>query len=266
MAPVAPPTCKRVGVTVTIQPLNCGTLTAPRSSFVRGADDDELSVPVPSWLIRHPDGIVLFDTGMHEDLSRPSELLDQVSLFFQVGCNSTNLVSARLQAAGVDPADVDVVIASHLHFDHIGGLSQLPEARLVVHADEWAAGFDDELASTNALSRADFDLGHDVVTVEGEHDLFGDGRVVTIPTPGHTPGHQSLRVRTDGPDGEREVVLCGDCAYFESTLAGGALPPFGHDAEAQAASIARLRAMRDEGALVIPGHDPLTFRTLPELL
>ena len=81
-----------------------------------------------------------------------------------------------------------------------------------------------------------------------------------IPTPGHTPGHQSLRVRL----ADREVVLAADCAYFTATLAGGPLPPIGHDHAQHAASLDRLRAMAAAGATVIPGHDRDSFDALPE--
>lgn len=249
-------------MTVTIEPLHCGSLTAPRHRFERGAGEAPIALPVPSWLIRHPGGTVLFDTGMHEDLTHDSELFRSLSALFDIRCSTEHLVRARLAERGVDPAEVDVVIASHLHFDHVGGLGQLPNARLVVQAAEWRAGTDEDLAAANAFRREDYELGHEVVAVDGEHDVFGDGRLTCLPTPGHTPGHQSLRVRLH----ERDVVLCGDCAYFESTLAGGELPPHCHDRDAQATSVTTLRRRREEGALVLPGHDPLTFRTLPALL
>lgn len=246
----------------TIQQLACGTLTAPGSMFELDGDDAPVTVPVPAWLVRHPRGTVLFDTGMHAELLAPGPLLDLVSLFFAVGIDGSHLVAAGLEAVEVAPRELDMVVLSHLHFDHAGGLAQLPDARVVVQADEWSAGLDDDLAAANGFRREDFDLGHDVLAVRGEHDLFGDGAVVCVPTPGHTPGHQSLRVRTT----TREVVLCGDCAYFERTLTGGALPPIGHDAEQQAASIERLRDLQRQGALLVPGHDPDVLAGLPAVI
>lgn len=214
----------------TIQQLHCGTLTAAASMFERGASEEGTTVPVPAWLVRHPRGTLLFDCGMHPDLISSGPLLDLVSLFFTVGLGESELVGSSLRCADMDPAEVDVVVLSHLHFDHVGGLAQVPDARVVVQTDEWAAGLDDDLAAANGFRREDYDLGHDVLAVQGEHDLFDDGSVVCLPTPGHTPGHQSLRVRL----AEREVVLCGDCAYFERTLTGGPLPPVSHDPEQQA--------------------------------
>ncbi len=247
---------------VTIEPLHCGTLTSGRSMFEAGATDDPITIPVPSWLIRHPKGLVLVDCGMHGDLAGPSDYLELVSMFFGVGIEPGQLIGDALGRVEVDPADIDVVVLSHLHFDHAGGLSQIPNATVVVQADEWAAGGDDDLVAANSFVATDYRLGHAIVEADGEHDLFGDGLVTCIPTPGHTPGHQSVRVRL----ADREVVLCGDCAYFEETLNGGALPPVGHDAEQQARSIAALEAMRTAGALLIPGHDPDTFAALPSRL
>lgn len=228
--------------------------------FETGADDTEIEIPVPAWLIRHGDDLALFDCGMHADLTRATPAREVVELFFGLHVTADDLVGARLTAAGVDPADIDVVILSHLHFDHVGGLAQVPNARVIVQTTEWAAGFDPDLAAANSFSPSDFDLGHDVVRVDGEHDVFGDGRVVCVPTPGHTPGHQSLKVRLR----DHEVVLCADCAYFTSTLDGGPLPPIGHDHVAQLASIERLRTMRAAGASLVPGHDPVTFAALPD--
>lgn len=249
-------------MTVTVEPLHCGTLTAARSMFETGADDRSLTIPVPAWLIRHEQGTVLFDCGMHTDLLAAGPVRDTIELFFGVGATADDMIGARLREHDVDPTDVDIVVLSHLHFDHTGGLAQVPDARVVVQAAEWAAGLDDDWAPTNGFRRDEYDLGHDRQVVDGEHDLFGDGAVTCMPTPGHTPGHQSLRVRLS----DREIVLCGDCAYFETTLAGGPLPPIGHDHDAQAASIARLNRLGAAGALLVPGHDPAVMARLPARL
>ncbi len=246
-------------MTISIEPLSCGTLTAGRGMFEQGESDDPVVLPVPTWLVRHPAGTLLFDTGMHPDLAGPSEFLDGVSLFFEVGLTPDELVGARLADAGVDPSDIDVVVLSHLHFDHTGGLTQVPDAKVIVQADEWAVAMDDDLAAAANFRPAEFRLGHDVLAIDGDHDVFGDGLVTCIPTPGHTPGHQSLRVRL----ADREVVLAADCAYFERTLDGGVLPPLAHDHEQHARSLERLRVMRAGGATVIPGHDAEAFAALP---
>src|SRR6185369_15643255 len=106
----------------------------------------------------------------------------------------------------------------------------------------------------------DFDLGHDVRVVDGEFDLFGDGRVVCVPTYGHTPGHQSLLVRLDGGD----VVLAGDACYFKQTLDELRLPLVVNDAAAMLASLHRLRALAAVGTRVVYGHDPDLWTMLPE--
>lgn len=230
--------------------------------FESDGTNERITIPVPSWLIEHPMGAVLVDTGMHTDLAKPGDYLDSVSVFFDVGIDDERLVGSALRSVDVDPADIDVVILTHLHFDHAGGLAQIPNARVVVQRDEWAAGLDDDRAAANTFVQTDYRLGHDVVQVDGEHDVFGDGAILCLPTPGHTPGHQSVRVRL----ADREVVVCGDCAYFERTLDGGALPGFGHDLALQADSIERLRTLRRAGATLIPGHDPVTLASLPDLL
>jgi glyoxylase-like metal-dependent hydrolase (beta-lactamase superfamily II) len=247
---------------VTVHPLDCGRLTANLALFERGGADAPITLPVPAWLVRHPRGTVVFDTGLHPDMAGPSERLALVSNLFEVAVGRDGLVGPRLEAVDVDPGRVDVVILSHLHFDHAGGLAMLPDAHVVVQAREWAAGADPAEVAAALYLPDDYELGHEVVTVDGEHDVFGDGRVTCLPTPGHTAGHQSLRVRTD----ERELVLTADCTYFTRTLDGGALPPFGYDQDAQARSRDRLRAMRDAGATVVPGHDPDVWAQLPAAL
>lgn len=96
--------------------------------------------------------------------------------------------------------------------------------------------------------------------IDGEHDVFGDGAVVCFPTHGHTPGHQSLRVRI----GNDAVVLTGDACYLRRTLENLHLPTAAYDREQMLESLRRLRTLRDRGAVIITGHDPELWKTIPQ--
>jgi len=240
-------------VTLRVRALTCGWLEGPLGLFLDG-EHGTMRVPVPAFLIEHPRGRVLFDAGLHPDARRdPAARLGAGAAFYTVELGDDEHVGGRLAALDIDPADVDLLIVSHLHFDHMGGAALLPNARLVVQEPEWHAGRDADLTAQNFFQPLDYDLGHAVTTVRGEHDVFGDGRVVCVPTYGHTPGHQSLRVRLD--DG-RDVVLAADACYLRRTLETSHLPPIVSDRDAMLASLARLRALRDAGAEIVFGHDP----------
>ena len=223
-------------------------------------EDGEVRLPILSWLIEHPDGLALFDTGMHVGLQTSVERLGRTATVFRPDFPPGEELSARLHQRGVRPDDVDVIVFSHLHFDHSGGTAEVPDARVVVQRAEWEAGHDQKLIEMGIYDPVDYDHGHEVQQVDGEHDVFGDGRVVCIPTPGHTPGHQALRVELDsGP-----AVLTGDCIYFERMLDEMAVPRVGHDHQQQKRSMETLRRMRDEqGCRLLFGHDDAQFRALP---
>ena len=89
---------------------------------------------------------------------------------------------------------------------------------MLVQRREWEAGMDPDSAARRGFNRRDFDLGHKLRLLDGEHDVFGDGSVLCLPTYGHTPGHQSLRLRLD----RGEVVLAADACYFCQTSASAA--------------------------------------------
>jgi glyoxylase-like metal-dependent hydrolase (beta-lactamase superfamily II) len=213
-------------------------------------------IPIPSYLIEHPKGRVIFDTGLHKELQTSGDRIGELAKVFQLHYQPGEELGARLWAQQVDPARIDYMINSHLHFDHVGGNADVPNAKLVLQRREWEAASDPEQVRRNGYNRADFDLGHQLQLVDGEYDLFGDGRVVCIPTYGHTAGHQSLRVWLD----HGEVVLTADSCYMRKVLEEMVLPPFAYDYDAMRQVIERFRAMEQAGARLIFGHDPTQWQ------
>ena len=238
-------------------PLEIGRIDADLDELLGTAGRQML--PVPSWLIEHPRGTVLFDTGLHPELrislDRLRGSMAKSSVLLPDGADLT----ARLSAAGWRPSDIDLVIFSHLHFDHCGGTGELPDARLLVQAVEWEAAHHPRLVQAAVYNPDDFDLGHDRQLIEGEFDVFGDGHIVCIPTPGHTKGHQALRVTLDsGP-----VVLTGDCVYFARMLQDLDVPRLCYSADLQRESMRALARMQTDGCRLLFGHDLEQFQALP---
>jgi glyoxylase-like metal-dependent hydrolase (beta-lactamase superfamily II) len=248
-------------LSVTLFALTCGRLTGDLGRLMEGGEG-RADLPIPAYLIEHPNGTVLFDTGLHPDCQTDpvvrvgARIADLFSFAFQPG----EEISARLEAIDRDPAKIDVIINSHFHFDHVGGNALIPNAVMVVQKREWEAGIDPEIAALRGFNRADFDLGHKVIQIDGEHDLFGDGSVVCLPTYGHTPGHQSLRVRI--PSGD--VVLAADACYFCRTLRERRLPQRVYDRQAMFDSLDRLARLEAGGARIFFGHDSDFWKGVPQ--
>ncbi|MDO8431728.1 MAG: N-acyl homoserine lactonase family protein [Candidatus Binatus sp.] len=236
---------------VHIHPMLCGSLEVD-TKFLLAKEPGRVRIPIPSFLIDHPKGRAIFDTGLHRDLQNGPARIGSLGDVFKIHYRAGEELGARLRAIDVAPDRIDYLINSHLHFDHVGGNADLPNAKLVVQRREWEAADNPEIARRNGYNRADFDLGHQLQLIDGEHDLFGDGSVVLIPTYGHTAGHQSLRVRTD----RGEVVLTADSCYMRKVLDEMVLPPFADSYDAMRAVIERFRVMERAGATLIFGHDP----------
>lgn len=238
--------------TVRVHPLECGWLTATNAAFILEGLSGELRLPIPSYAIEHPSGrLAVFDAGLHPELRTSTARLGSSAALFRVEFGAGESLGERLSAAGFDPTAVEFGVLSHLHFDHVGGVLELPNATLVVQGREWAAGHHPKLVERDVYNPADFDLGHGLVEPDGEHDLFGDGSVVCVPTPGHTAGHQSLRVQTESG----EVVLCGDACYLRHALEEDRVPAFGFDLDMQRRSMGLLRQFEAAGATLVFGHD-----------
>ena len=177
-------------MTVKLYAFTCGTVTGEFAHLMEGGEGD-ITVPIPVFLIEHPKGRALFDTGLHPDCQHDpaGRLGPRLAGLFRIGFRPGEEVSARLEAIDRDPGKIDLVINSHFHFDHVGGNALIPNATMLVQRREWDAGMDPDIAARRGFNPRDFDLGHKLRLVDGEHDVFGDGSVVCLPTHGHTPGH-----------------------------------------------------------------------------
>jgi len=240
---------------VRVRTLTCGWIIADAGGMVPG-QQGEMRMPVGAFLIEHPAGTAVFDTGMHPELEHTKERMRSTADLFELETPEGWTVAGQLGRLGVSPDDVDVAVVSHLHFDHCGGLAQLPGARVVVQRAEWSAAFSAPLVEFGVFNPEDFDLGHDRQVLDGEHDLFGDGSVVVVPTPGHTAGHQSLLV-------EGRLLLTGDACYCRLALDLDAPPEFGHDVDRQRAGFAWLREQEAAGIQLVFSHDADQWAALP---
>jgi N-acyl homoserine lactone hydrolase len=238
-----------------IELLNLGWMTAPAGLWRQGDEEPErpLRLPVPAYLIETESERVLVDTGLHPDAATdPDARYDQGSALGYFGLEQEQGLTGQL-----DLDTITRVVLTHLHFDHAGGLSLVPASvPVVVQRAEWEAGQDRAGIKRNFFQPPDYaEAPPNLVLVEGDHDLLGDGTIELLSTPGHTVGHQSVRLG--------DLVLGADVALFASSLDDLRFPAFGADPDDQAKSAGRLRKLRDAGLTVQPGHDPGVLRPGP---
>jgi glyoxylase-like metal-dependent hydrolase (beta-lactamase superfamily II) len=246
-------------LTVKLYAITCGHLTIP-TAFLLAGREGATRVPITSYLIDHPRGRVVFDSGLHINTQdNPAAHVGQVlAAVHQFDYRTGEDIAARLTSIDVDPASVTHVVNSHLHFDHCGGNALLPNATVVVQRRELDAAKGG--GDVKGYVTADFDTGQPRRLIDGQHDLFGDGSVVLIPTYGHTPGHQSVRVQTDNG----EFVLCGDACYLKESLGTMTLPGIIADPDGAIAAFHLFRDLQGKGATLMYGHDLEFWKTIPQ--
>jgi N-acyl homoserine lactone hydrolase len=208
-------------------------------------------LPVPAYLIETESERILIDTGLHPEAVRdPERHYD--------GAASMRHFGLEQEASVADQVELETltkVVLTHLHFDHAGAVSMLPPSvPIFLQRREWGEAQDSAAIARNFFLPADYAcLEGRATLLDGDHDLLGDGSVLLLLTPGHTPGHQSVQV------GER-LVIGADVAHFAGTLDDLRFPVFADDFARQAESAGRLRGLREAGARVMPGHDPEVIR------
>jgi N-acyl homoserine lactone hydrolase len=214
------------------------------------------------YVITHPQGTVLFDSGAHPVLGTdPRSRLGDAAADFDVRLSPEDQIERRLATIGMTPRDIDVVVQSHLHFDHAGGLAWLTHAPILVQREELAFARNPPVYQKLIYVQQDFDMQLDWHELDGDHDVFGDGLVRVISTPGHSRGHQSLLVHLHGG----AVFLLADATYLLAKMRARSLPGVLWSPDAMIASWDRIEEIeRHEGAHLIATHE-LDYETSVKL-
>jgi N-acyl homoserine lactone hydrolase len=209
--------------------------------------------PYFCYLVEHPEQNVLFDTGAHPDLiSDPRSRLGSAADLYDIVMQPGDDIVSKLDTIGVDPSEVGHVVQSHLHYDHAGGLEFFPDATVYVGRGELAFAHWPPVYQRDVFVPADFSHPLAWKEVGADFDVFNDGSVIIFPTPGHTPGHQSMLVK--GKD--RAYILVGDAAYDRAKMQARCLPGLLWNPDALVESWERIEEMqRRHDAELIFTHD-----------
>jgi glyoxylase-like metal-dependent hydrolase (beta-lactamase superfamily II) len=204
------------------------------------------------YLIKHADGWMLWDTGMSDAIAKTPEGVPAASGLLTLYVKTT--LASQLQALNVAPSDVTRVAFSHFHSDHVGNANLFSSATLYIQEPEYDAAFGPDAARFGFAPRLyDRLTGGHVVKLRGDHDVFGDGSVTILSTPGHTPGHQSLLVQL--PD-TGAVVLSGDMVHFQDNWDQRRVPARNFDKAQTLESMERVaRLLEQRHARLWINHD-----------
>ncbi len=288
--------------TVTLRPLLCGEIHAPAGWFeaqpglagtlralgVGVSKEQRIRVPVVAFLVEHPTaGAILIDTGFHRVIADGPPATDRpgsaskrnLGLLSRLVGGNTEMrpeqtAAAQLRALGIEPRELGLIVMTHLHFDHASALADFPAATVLVSAPEWRAA-NARGASLQGYAAAQLDPRPTYRTVdfhggathargpfERALDLFGDGSLTLLDTPGHSAGHLSVLLRLR----EREALIAGDAIYTLATLREGRRPWHSQNRGAFERSVRALGEYDREhpDALIVPGHDMAHWETLAE--
>jgi N-acyl homoserine lactone hydrolase len=270
----------REGASVRVHPLLCGQALFPRAAVLReqgrfawrralglGVPRSEwLEVPIAAVAVEHPGaGTILIDAGLHPSVAvDPKQSFGRITVraFRDISMTPEQAVPAQLAERGLPSPDT--VVMTHLHVDHASGVSEFPDATFVLAAEEWRAATTS--GPTHGYVRRQFDHAFDYRTLDFEgadadsyatfgrsFDLFGDGAVRLVFTPGHSAGHVSVILRLR----ERELLVTGDAAYLMETIETGHVPYRMDDEHRFKRSLREIQLYLKQApdAVVIPGHD-----------
>lgn len=220
----------------------------------------DITIPVSMWVIDHPKGLVVFDTGNNAAISDgncKSYWQPGLCDFLKPNQKRADVIDMQLQKLGYSVDKVKVVITSHTHLDHAGNMKLFPNAIHAIQKKELYQGWFPEKfqgRTGGAFVIADLEGTRDFnfLELDGDYDLFGDGSVLILSTPGHTIGHQSVKAKLASG---RTIIMSQDAVWMQENLDGY---PAGLNFSIQAYtnSVNRLKFMRDlEGTDLFMAHD-----------
>jgi len=212
------------------------------------------------YLIRHGKDLMLWDTGMSDAIADKPEGVTAAGGLLTLWVRRT--LASQLRELGVAPTDITHTALSHFHADHCGNANLFTAATLYIQNVEYQAAFGPE-PSKFGLAPANYEKlrANPVVKLSGDHDVFGDGSVVILSTPGHTPGHQSLLVRLPK---RGAVVLSGDMVHFQENWTNRRIPARNFDREQSARTMERIaHFLAENHAQLWINHDKAQSDALP---
>lgn len=236
---------------VSLARLECGTNQAPTDVGLRFSDTYaynglKVQLVYSCYVIRHGDDVLVWDTGFPKG-SAPT--------------SPKQTIPELLGQLDITPAQVKYVGLSHSHGDHIGQANLFPQATLLVGKGDWEVLSDAKVTPNQSAIAPWLSGGSKVEPLTADKDVFGDGSVIVLNMPGHTPGHRSLLVRLKGMG---NVLLTGDLAHFHENYDSNGVPSFNTDRAATLASIDRFKQIaKNLKATVIIQHDQRDIGKLP---
>ncbi|MDP6515890.1 MAG: N-acyl homoserine lactonase family protein [Alphaproteobacteria bacterium] len=210
-------------------------------------DARDIKIPINMWVLDHPKGLVVYDTGNNVAISDgncQSHWSEGLCGFLQPGQTRADVIDKQLEKLGYKTSDVKVLITSHSHLDHMGNIEMFPDAIHVVQKIElYQAWWPEKFQRGGAHVMGDYDGARDFnyLTLTGDYDLFGDGSVIILSTPGHTLGHQSVKVKLPQTG---TVILTQDAIWMEENLEGY-VAGLNYSVLDYTNSVQRLKMMRD---------------------
>jgi N-acyl homoserine lactone hydrolase len=225
-------------------------------------DSRQITIPISMWVLDHPKGLVLIDTGNNVKISDggcKSHWVAGLCDFLKPSQKRADVIDMQLKKLGYSVDQVKVVITSHAHLDHIGNIMMFPKAVHVIQKKElYQAWWPEKFQRDGAFVMGDFDGAREFnyLELEGDYDLFGDGTVVVLSTPGHTMGNQSVKVKLPQTG---TVIIAQDAIWMKENLEGY---PAGlnYSVLDYTKSLNRLKMMRDlEKAQLFMPHDQEQF-------
>jgi N-acyl homoserine lactone hydrolase len=282
------------GATVRLHPLLVATSRAPKAWLHREdgrlaglralgigvGDDGTVEIPIGAFLLEHPSaGKLLIDTGFHPSVAvDPKQNLGRLNArAFRPTMQPSDAVPAQLRARGIEPREIATVLMTHLHADHASGISEFPGATFLVSQEEWDEATTVARPATHGYVRRQFDHAFDYRTIDfgadpgidsfatfgRAVDVFGDGSVRLVFTPGHTLGHMSVVLRLSG----RDALIAADAIYSRHTFETGHKPYRMEDEHLFERSLREIQLYAEQtpDALIVPGHDMDAWRELSPL-